>query len=127
MATILERKLFFRSVSITGGAAISLATLMRTTLAVTNTPLWGKNTDGTVSMDSFEANMCNIMPLSGIMYFGYDANVSDANTATTYKGSQRVVNTTFTIAAYCRGVIDAENVWLYSTSTQDINVEFVGF
>lgn len=128
MATILERRLFARTVSITGAAAISLAALMRAAAAVTGSPVWGKNTDGSVSMDSFEGNMCTITPAAGAVYFGYDAKVADADTASTYKGMAiTIVGEPFEIAAYCRGIVDAENIFLYSPSTQDLTILFAGF
>ena len=127
MATFLARKLFSRTCSITGGAAISLASLMRAAPAVTGTTAWGKNTDGTVSLDSFEANAATVTPLAGDLYMGYDAQVADADAAATYKGAYAAVNTPFDLAAWCRGIVDAENVYLYSPSTQSLNIVFQGF
>jgi hypothetical protein len=128
MATILARRLFSRTVSITGGAAVSLATLMRNAPAVTGTPAWGTNTDGSVSMDSFEGNECTVTPSTGIVYFGYDARVADADTASTYKGASTTIGATpFDVAAWCRGIVDAENIFLYSPSTQNLSIVFSGF
>ncbi len=128
MATILARKLFSRTVSITGGAAISLAALMRAAAAVTGTSAWGLNADGSVSMDSFEGNSCTIIPASGIFYFGFDAHVADADTATTYKGaSATIVGEPFELASWCRGIVDAESIFLYSPSTQNLSIVFNGF
>lgn len=127
MATILARKLFSRTVSITGGAAVSLATLMRNAPAVTGTPAWGTNTDGSISMDSFEGNACDVTPLSSIVYWGYDARVSDTDGAATYKGVAAAANTPFDLAAWCRGIVDAENVFVYSAGSQSMAVVFSGF
>ncbi len=127
MATILARKLFNRTVSITGGAAVSLATLMRNASAVTGTPAWGTNTDGSVSMDSFEGNACDVTPLSSIVYWGYDARVSDTDTASSYKGVAAGANVPFDLAAWCRGIVDAENVFIYSAGTQNLSIVFAGF
>jgi hypothetical protein len=127
MATILARKLFSRTVSITGGTAVSLAALMRAAPAVTGTPAWGTNSDGSISMDSFSGNACDITPLSSIVYFGYDARVADADAATTYKGRAAAANTPFDLAAWCRGIVDADNVFIYSAATQDIGIVFAGF
>ncbi len=127
MATILARKFFARTCSITGGAAISLAALMRAASAVTGTPAWGTNTDGSVSMDSFEGNECTVTPSTGIVYFGYDARVTDADTASSYKGASVTIPNTFDVASWCRGIVDAENIFLYSPSTQDLSIVFKGF
>ncbi len=127
MATILERRFFARTVSITGGAAISLAALMRAASAVTGSPAWGTNTDGSVSMDSFEGNECTVTPSTGIVYFGYDAHVADADAATTYKGASVTIPYTFDVASWCRGIVDAESIFLYSPSTQNLSIVFNGF
>lgn len=127
MATILARKLFSRTVSITGGTAITLGALMRSAPAVVGTPQWGKNADGSISMDSFEGNACDVTPLSSIVYFGMDAQVADADTASTYKGRAAGANVAFDVAAWCRGIVDAENVFIYSAATQDMGILFAGF
>jgi len=127
MATILQRRLFSRTVEITGGTAISLAALMRSAPAVTGTPQWGENTDGSVSMDTFEGNACDVTPLSSIVYWGFDAQVSDADTASTYQGVAAGANVPFDLAAWCRGIVDAENVFIYSAGTQDVAIVFLGF
>jgi hypothetical protein len=128
MSTTLARKFFARTVSITGGAAVSLGDIMRAAPAVTGSPAWGTNTDGTPSADTFEGNMCTITPAAGVVYFGYSAQVADADTASTYKGASiTIVGEPFEVAAYCRGIIDAEHIFLYSPSTQDLTIIFVGF
>jgi hypothetical protein len=127
MATILARKLFSRTVSITGGAAVTLATLMRNAPAVTNSPAWGTNADGSISMDSFSGNACDVTPLESIVYFGYDAQVADADTASTYQGRAAGANVPFDVVAWCRGIVDADNIWIYSAATQDVGIVFAGF
>jgi hypothetical protein len=128
MGTILQRRLFSRTVSITGGAAISLAAHMRAAPAVTGTTAWGLNADGSISMDSFEGNSCMVTPASGIVYFGYDARVADADTASSYKGaSATIVGEPFELASWCRGIVDAENIFFYSPSTQNLGIIFNGF
>ncbi len=127
MATFLARKLFSRTVSVTGGTAISLAAIMRSAPAVTGTPKWGTNTDGTVSLDSFEGNACDVTPLSSIVYWGFDAQVSDTDTASSYKGVAAGANVPFDLAAWCRGIVDAENVFIYSAATQNLAIVFAGF
>lgn len=106
---------------------MSLATLMRNAPAVTGTPQWGKNADGSISMDSFEGNACDVTPLSSIVYFGYDAQVADADTASTYKGVPAGANVPFDLAAWCRGIVDAENIFIYSAATQNMQIVFAGF
>ncbi len=127
MATILARKLFSRTVSHAGGVSVSLASLMRGASAVSGTPQWGENTDGSVSMDTFEGNACDVTPLSSIVYWGYDAQVSDTDGASTYKGVAAGANVPFDLAAWCRGIVDAENVFVYSAAGQDLAVVFIGF
>jgi len=127
MATILSRKLFSRTVSLTGGTAISLANLMRSAPAVTGTPQWGENTDGSISMDSFSANAASVMPETETIWFGFDAQVANADTASTYTGVPASANTPFNLAVFCRGIVDADNIWMYSSGTQSLQIVFEGF
>ncbi len=100
---------------------------MRSASSVVNTPPWGQNADGSVSMDSFEANACDVTPLSSIVYWGYDARVSDTDGASSYKGVAAGANVPFDLAAWCRGIVDAENVFVYSAGSQSMAIVFVGF
>lgn len=127
MATILARKLFSRTVSITGGTAVSLASLMRGASSVVGTPAWGTNADGSISMDSFEGNAGTVTPETETVWFGFDAQVADTDTASSYTGVPASANTIFSLATFCRGIVDAENVWLYSNGTQDLQIVFEGF
>ena len=127
MATILARKLFSRRVEITGGAAISLGALMRAAPAVTGTSQWGKNADGSPSMDSFEGNGGSIIPVADTVYFGFDDNVADADAAGTYTGVPATAGQPFTLSSFCRGIVDADAIYLYSPNTQDLDIVFEGF
>lgn len=124
----IARKLFSRTVSITGGAAISLGNLMRSASAVTGSSAWGLESNGiTPSMDSFQGNAGTVIPLTAIVYFGYDSHVADTDAATTYKGVPAAANVPFSLASFCRGIVDADAIWIYSASTQDMNIVFEGF
>lgn len=127
MATILARKLFSRTIEITGGTAISLGALMRSAPAVTGTPQWGENADGSISMDSFEGNAGFVMPETETIWFGFDAQVADADTASTYTGVPAQANSPFNLAVYCRGIVDADAVFLYSDGDQNVQIVFEGF
>lgn len=126
MATILARKLFSRRVSITGGTAISLANLMKSAPGVTGTPAWGKNADGSISMDSFSGDGGTIIPVTGDVYFGFDSQVADADAAGTYKGVPAVAEQPFSLTDFCRGIVDANQVWIFSATSQDVDVIFQG-
>ena len=126
MPTIIARKNFIRRVSITGAAAISLASLMRAAAAVTNTPAWGTNSDGSKSADSFIADAATITPVTETLYVGYDAQVANADAAGTYKGALIGQSEPFNTSHYFRGPVDANDVWFYSVNTQDLDVIFQG-
>lgn len=124
---ILARKFFSRRVSITGGTAISYANLMRSAAAVTGTSAWGTNADGSPSMDSFVGDGATLIPVTGDIYVGFDAQVADADAAATYKGVPAAQGTPFPVNDYVRGPIDTEQVWLFSAATQDVDLIFLGF
>ena len=126
MATILARKFFSRRGSITGGAAISYLNLMRSFPAVTGTPAWGTNTDGSPSMDSTWGDGATIIPVTSTLYVGYDAQVADADAAATYKGVPVVAGEPFALQDYFPGPVDIAQVWIYSASTQDVDLVFQG-
>ena len=127
MATILSRKFFSRRVEITGGTAISYADLMRSAPAVTGTPQWGENADGSPSMDSFAGGTVALIPVTAEIYVGYDAQVADADAATTYTGVPSAAAQVYNVPDFVRGPVDTETVWLFSASTQDVDLIFQGY
>lgn len=127
MATILSRKFFSRRVSITGGTAISYADLMRSAPAVTGTPQWGENADGLPSMDSFAGGTVSLTPVTGVINVGYDAQVDDADTASTYVGVPVAAGQVYNVPDFVRGPVDTNTVWLFSASTQDVDLVFQGY
>lgn len=106
---------------------MTLATLMRSAPSVIGSPAWGTNADGSISMDSFSGNACDVTALTGTVYYGYDAEVADTDSASTYKGVPASANTPFDVVAWCRGIVDADAIWIYSATTQDMQIVFAGF
>src|SRR5713101_5866928 len=117
MPTNIARKFFSRRVSITGGAAISYANLMRSAAAVTGTPVWGTNSDGSTSLDSFIGDGATLIPVTESIWVGYDAQVKNVNAAGSYVGVPTVATQPFNLADYFRPV-DTDNVFLFSVNTQ---------
>lgn len=127
MATILSRKFFSRRVEITGGAAISYASLMRSAPAVTGTPQWGENADGSPSMDSFAGGTVSLIPVTAVINVGYDAQVDDADTASTYTGVPVAAAQVYNVPDFVRGPVDTNHVWLFSATTQLVDLIFQGY
>lgn len=125
-ATVSKRNFFSRRVSITGGTAISLADLMRSAAAVTGSPAWGTNSDGSKSADSTIADGVTVTPATATLYVGYDAQVADADAATTYKGFPVSSGVAFTVNDFNEGPVDASNIFLYSVGTQNVDIVFSG-
>lgn len=126
MPTIIKRNFFCRRVSITGGAAISLGDLMRSAPAVTGTPAWGTNSDGSKSADALIADGASMIPVTEELYVGYDAQVANADAAATYKGVPTVAGQPFSINDFVEGPVDASNIFLFSVNTQDLDIIFTG-
>lgn len=126
MASALARKFFSRRGTITGGAAISYAALMRSFPAVTGTTAWGLSSDGNISADSFVGDGVSLIPVTAVVYVGYDAQVADADAAATYVGVPVVAGEPFSFTDYCRGVVDTNAVFIYSATTQLIDLIFIG-
>lgn len=126
MPTIIKRNFFCRRISITGAVSISLADLMRSGAAVTGTPAWGTNSDGSKSADSMIADGASVIPATEDLFFGYDAQVANADAATTYKGVPTGAGQPFTINDFVEGPVDASNIFLYSAGTQDVDIIFTG-
>jgi hypothetical protein len=125
-ATIIKRNFFCRRVSIVGAVAISLADLMRSAPAVTGTPAWGTNSDGSKSADSTIADGASLIPVTEELYVGYDAQVAAVDAAATYKGVPATAGQIFSINDFVEGPVDASNVFLYSVNTQDVDIIFTG-
>lgn len=127
MATILSRKFFSRRVEITGGAAISYASLMRSAPAVTGTPQWGENADGSPSMDSFAGGTVALIPVTAVINVGFDAQVDDADTASSYTGVPVAAAQVFNVPDFVRGPVDSNHIWLFSATTQLVDLIFQGY
>ena len=111
------RKLFNENVAIAGTTAVSMETLLRNAG-------WGYIVDPVTnaidttqfSMDSFEGNGGSIKPAADI-YVGHDEFVRNAAAAgppRLYKGILVASGTTFNLADYCRGIVDASRIWFYA-------------
>lgn len=126
MASCLARKFFSRRVSVTGLVAISYANIMRSAPAVTGSPTWGTNADGSISMDSFVGGGCTLIPVTSIAYVGHDSAVGDANTASMYVGVPAAATQPFNVPDFIRGPVDTNAVFVYSNATQDFDIIFQG-
>lgn len=125
------KQFFSQVLSITGGAAVSLASLM-------GIEGWGLEKDSNndiivpniPSLDSFIGDSGAITPLAGTLYVGYDEFVRNAAAAgppRVYQGAPTAVNVPFDLGNRCQGIVDPYHVWLYSVATQDLVVVFGGF
>ena len=105
-----SRKRFYsRTVSLTGGAAVTLASVM---LA-----------NGWTSTDEFDGAQLTIKPASATLYIGDDANVRDASGVGVYQGfpvASGVVQEVFNEGSS----IDPNAIYLYSVGTQNIAILF---
>lgn len=126
MPTIIARKFFSRRVSIVGAVAISYADLMRSAPAVTGTPVWGTNANGSKSGDAFIADYASAVPATETLFVGYDARVADADAAASYKGANINAGDPFNSSHYFRGPVDTSDIWFYSANTQDVDLIFQG-
>lgn len=107
------RKTFFsRVVSVTGGAAV----LLRTLLTVA----------GWAETDSSEGSQCILQPQTETLYVGDDANVRDAAGVGVYQGFPLLALDTENIAQYkfLGGLVDPDETWVYSAGTQNIAIAF---
>jgi hypothetical protein len=126
MASCLARKFFSRTVSVTGGTAITYADIMRSAPAVTGSSAWGTNVGGSISMDSFVGGSCALVPVTSTAYVGHDASVAATTTASSYIGVPAVAGQTFNVPDYVRGPVDTNAIWIFTTSTQDFLIIFQG-
>lgn len=111
MAPTIEKRNFFSAVVEHPGDAVTLAALLRL-------GGWGLNAAGTAkSGDSFTGDNAQIIPTSDA-YVGGDDSV-DATTGVLASGAQP-----FNVTAWCRGVVAADDIWIFSTGAQDIQIVF---
>lgn len=109
----MTRKTFFaRTVSLTGGAAVSLASVM---LA-----------NGWSSTDSWEGTQGFLKPASAILYIGDDENVRDAAAAPLYQGYPVASGVAQELSQFRdgAGLIDPNKIYLYSVGTQNLSILF---
>jgi len=109
------RKTFFsRVVSITGGAAVLLNTLMAAA--------------GWAETDSHEGTQCILSPQDETLYVGDNEDVRDAAGVGVYQGMPIPSGDSVNLAQYytAGGIVDPNETWLYSAGTQDIGIIFKG-
>lgn len=105
------RKNFFsRTVSLTGGAAVTLASVM---LA-----------NGWISTDSFEGGQVFLKPASATLYIGDDEDVRDAAGVGVYQGYP--VGSGVAQELSHAQLTDPNEIYLYSVGTQNVAVIFHG-
>lgn len=119
MAPTIQKRNFFSETVEHPGGAVSLAALMRL-------GGWGTGSDGSKSADSFTGDNAQFIPTTA-MYVGWDENVADApdvGPPVRYKGVLAADDTPFNVTAWCRGIVDAESVWIFSAASQDMQIVF---
>lgn len=126
MGSTLARKLFSRRVTIPANQAISFYGLMQLAPATTGNPVWGQNADGSPSMDSSFGDGATIIPASFNLYVGNSSGVSSANSASTYIGVPVTAAQAFVLNDYWPGPVDTEQIWLFSTAPQEVDLVFQG-
>lgn len=128
MPTITSSKFFSETVTLGGASATRLADLMRTAgygfekdanNAITTTP----------SLDSFIGGQCFIIPQTYTAWVGHDQYVSSSALAAPpprlYQGVPAAAGESFNVVQNPRGIIDANNIWLYSDFPQSVSIVFV--
>jgi len=80
------------------------------------------------SLDGFIGSQCFIIPQTAGIYIGHDQYVS--NTALSgpprmYKGVPVASGDNYNVVNPMRGIVDANAIWLFSTTTQEIGIVFV--
>lgn len=120
-------KFFSQTVEIESITAIKLADLMRTAGYG-----FEKGDDGVISdtpsLDSFIGSQCFFVPQTDTVYVGWDQFVCSnfvEGPPQLYKGFPALANESFNLTEFMRGIVDAENVWLYTDTTQELAISFV--
>lgn len=128
MVALTVRKLFSEVCAAAALTPVSMATLMRNAG-------WGlvpdANNDPTTtpSLDSFMGDAGSITPLAGTIYIGHDQyvrNVAGAGPPRTYAGVPVTVGVKFLLEAFCRGIVDPEQVWIYSVGGENVAIVLEG-
>lgn len=122
-----SQKFFSETVTVTGGTAISVASLMRTAGYG-----FEKDSDnailGTPSMDSFIGDQLFLIAEDETLYVGHDQFVGTAAAAgppRVYKGVPAEAAASYNVVQPMRGIIDANAVWVFCTNTQGVAIVFV--
>lgn len=108
MPTIFKRNFFSDTVAHPGGA-VTLAALLRI-------GGWGLNPDGSKSADSFTGDNAMIIPTT-------DAHVGGESTADA-TNTLAAAGIPFNLTNYCRGVVAADDIYIYSLAGQDMQIVF---
>ena len=66
-----------------------------------------------------------VIPVSAILYVGYDAQVSAVNSASSYIGVPVAAGISYSLVDY-RGVVDSTTIWLFSVNDQSIDIIWQG-
>ena len=122
-------KFFSENVTIPVSTPVSMKTLLQTagwgfekdpiTNAISTTP----------SLDSFNGIGASIVPAANV-YVGHDQFVGDAVVAgppRLYKGALAAAAQKFGLDAFCRGIIDPNEVWLFSAGGTTVDLVFKAF
>jgi hypothetical protein len=110
--TQTRKNFFARTVSLTGGAAVTLASLM---LA-----------NGWSSTDSWEGTQAVLRPASATLYIGDDEDVRDAAGVGVYQGYSVASGVAQELSQMRdgAGLIDPNKIYVYSVGTQNIAILF---
>lgn len=118
-----SRKLFNSRIQIPGDQAVSLLSVMQTS------PLkWTYESDGsTPSMDSILGSEVGLVPDSTI-WIGSDANVKNSTVGGFYQGIRVAAALNYSLQDFGggTGLIDVNQIWLYSVSGTGCDCTFQG-
>lgn len=128
MGTITKKKFFSETAPFGATNPTNLAAIMKTAG-------WGfeKDADNNITtqpnLDSFTGTAGTITPAANL-YFGYDRYVRNADAVgppRLYKGVLAAANEVFRLEEFCRGVVDANRIWMYSPGgDQELEIVFKG-
>lgn len=114
-----SRKMFIGRITIPGNQGTSLAQCMRDSALH-----WGLESDLTTpSMDSSIGSEVGIIP-DGPIWIGSDANVKNANIGSFYQGIPVVAAQNYSLQDFGPGLIDPNQIYLYSVSGGGANLSF---
>lgn len=122
-----SKKYFSRTVSLAAVTSVSIASLMRTAGYGFEMDS-DNNITTTPSLDSFIGAQCFIVPQADTIWVGDNQYVSSNNVVgppRLYQGVPAASGESYNVVQAQRGIVDVNQVWLYSDSSQTVSIVFV--